>query len=754
MTSQPANRTAQPASNVLLVALALGLSVLALWPSVALAEECPNAAFRTGPSTHLPDCRAYELVSPSYKATGAVEGYVASPGGSTGVLELFSAIDGAEGFNGIIDPGPYSVRRTDSGWASIDDEPPASEYRTYLYGEAVAYQGSSLDGQTTVFALRKAGEPENAIDFFERLPDRAIVDVGPGLPPNAPPGEPHALGDAADLYEMGISDDASRLLFDMQRYFWPGDETEEAGNLHSLYEYLGAGNTTPLLVGVDSDGRQISDCGTVLGGGSPAGSAGNGLVGRAHNAISRDGNTVFFTAYPDHYLGNGCKAPAPPVAEVFARVDNGLPDAHTVAISEPSEADCSACYTNGALNSAGAPGDARFEGASQDGSKVFFATTQPLLGANTGMNLYEYDFDAPVGERLVQVSATDATVSNEAGGPPPDSEAAAVISEDGSHVYFFSQRVLTKTPDGEGEAAESGALNLYVFARDADHPAGSIAFVARLLAGDVMGDTSPDGRFLVFTSKRDLTPDDTSSGAEQVFEYDAQSAALLRVSIGQGGFNHDGNDTGEVDDAKIAVPHFGSQFKPAAYSSELSVSADGSYVFFESPVALTPQALNERERLQNIYEYHDGRVSLISDGQDTSGRVKLLSTDESGADVFFTSIDQLVGQDSDTNLDVYDARVNGGFPAPESPIPCAGEACQGPLSGAPTLLSPGSEFQQGGNPPLAATSTVAPTTARKTAKTKQGRPARKRARRRHPKRHGKAGRAAVDKRARGKGGRS
>ncbi len=269
-----------------------------------------------------------------------------------------------------------------------------------------------------------------------------------------------------------------------------------------------------------------------------------------------------------------------------------------------------------------------------------------------------------------------------------------------------------------------------------------------------MGDTTPDGRFLVFTSKRDLTPDDTSSGAEQVFEYDAQSGALVRVSVGQGGFNHDGNDTGAADDAKISVPPFNFQYKPAEYASELSVSADGSDVFFESPVALTPQALNERPGLQNIYEYHAGRVSLISDGQDTSGRVKLLTTDESGADVFFTSIDRLVGQDTDTNLDVYDARVDGGFPGPESPTPCAGEACQGPLSGAPTLLSPGSEFQQGGNPPLATTSTGASTTAKKATKTKQGRPAKKKARRRRPKRHGKASRAAVDKRARGKGGRS
>ena len=46
---------------------------------------------------------------------------------------------------------------------------------------------------------------------------------------------------------------------------------------------------------------------------------------------------------------------------------------------------------------------------------------------------------------------------------------------------------------------------------------------------------SADGRFLVFESVADLTAGDRSS-LGQVFEYDAQSEELVRVSVGETGY--------------------------------------------------------------------------------------------------------------------------------------------------------------------------------------------------------------------------
>jgi hypothetical protein len=699
-----------------LVSLCALAGTLAVLPAPAAAEECPNAAFRVGPSAHLPDCRAYEEVTPSFKDAGRVhmEGY--GPEGDSGLLDIGAGPAGLEGFpDAGFATGPtayFTQSRMAAGWTTTPDDPPTSEYEPYLENGFSDLGGVSLDHRTTVWTERKVGQPDNSVGIFLRRPDRSIVEVGPAMPPTAPSGLAEEVGRFAELRVHGVSADASHVFFSLEHGFWPSDHTE--GGSASLYEYEGVGNATPMLVGV-SDGTTVVD-GRTLPAGEVLSRCGIQLGGThyAFNAVSTDGDTVFFTPKP------GC-AGAPPVEEIFARIDNGSADARTVAISEPTEEDCAACYEKGKLVSAGQIANAVYMDASEDGSKVFFTTTQPLLGGDSSNNIYEYDFDAPAGERLVRVSAGDSTVSD------PTAEVVAetipVCSQDGSHVYFIAGGVLTTTPNSEGEAAEAGANNLYVFERDAAYPAGRTAFIARLSGRDVVywggsvfegeggysggqrgGDVTPDGRFLVFASNRDLTADDTSA-IKQVFEYEAQTGALVRVSIGQDGFNHNGNVSSPYESTVIERPNY-EDYSAALYWSAQSVSADGSYVFFQSIVGLTPQAFNEQvigytpEKNQpvyanNIYEYHDGRVSLISDGQDVtfnnapdSSNTRLIGTDASGDDVLFTTADQLVGQDTDTNVDVYDARIGGGFPAPAPPPACAGEGCQGPLSAAPTLLSP------------------------------------------------------------------
>jgi hypothetical protein len=135
-------------------------------------------------------------------------------------------------------------------------------------------------------------------------------------------------------------------------------------------------------------------------------------------------------------------------------------------------------------------------------------------------------------------------------------------------------------------------------------------------------------------------------------------------------------------------------------------------VVFESPVGLTADALDDVRVgsaggfAENVYEWEadgvrgcgeaGGCVFLISDGRDASenggesgasaSSVELLGTDASGDDVFFTTADALVPGDTNSQLDIYDARVDGGFPAPAGQVPCeTSETCH------EGSTSPGSE---------------------------------------------------------------
>ncbi len=114
---------------------------------------------------------------------------------------------------------------------------------------------------------------------------------------------------------------------------------------------------------------------------------------------------------------------------------------------------------------------------------------------------------------------------------------------------------------------------------------------------------------------------------------------------------------------------------------------------------------------ENVYEWHEGQVHLISDGKDTtefsgsSSAVRLIGSDATGSNVFFTTADPLVAQDTDTQIDYYDARIcepekgNPCVSSPPPPLPpCLGEECHGTPTEAPHVLSaPTATFDGQGN---------------------------------------------------------
>ncbi len=78
-------------------------------------------------------------------------------------------------------------------------------------------------------------------------------------------------------------------------------------------------------------------------------------------------------------------------------------------------------------------------------------------------------------------------------------------------------------------------------------------------------------------------------------------------------------------------------------------------------------------------------------------------------------------QDGDEALDVYDARVDGGF-SPLSPSPCEGEACRPPVSPVPAIYDapPSATFTGAGNVSPPASVAIKPKSKSKPAKCKTG----------------------------------
>jgi hypothetical protein len=242
-------------------------------------------------------------------------------------------------------------------------------------------------------------------------------------------------------------------------------------------------------------------------------------------------------------------------------------------------------------------------------------------------------------------------------------EKVVKVSGDGSRVYFVAQGVLADNLGIGESSAASDADNLYLWERDGAHPAGHVRFVARLVADDLSKvQLTPDGRYLVFETSDALVAPDTDSGAIDVYRYDSVTGVVVRVSTSVSG---DGGN--------------GPGFDAGLGGGSSSVTADGGSIVFDTAEALSAQ---DTDGISDVYLWHDGQVSLITDG---GGQALWVS--RSGRDVFFLTDVGLVAGDRDVTTDIYDARIGGGFDVAEVRS-CSGDGCQGDVSGAPGLLTP------------------------------------------------------------------
>jgi hypothetical protein len=659
-----------------------------LTASAAHAETlCPNEQLRAEQpyGLRLPDCRAYEMVSPlekdDYDATSpAYDATRASLSGEALTWESEGSFVDAEGHQLL---NQYLSRRGANGWSTESITPPYTAYFTEGRDpyETMMFTPELSEGvAATDVPLTGESLPEYENLYLANL---ASMPLSYRLVTNGTPYgvARHQIG--SDPPEVaGVSTDLSHVVY-----------TE----LEHVSEWVN-GKLSLTSITPEGGSMKSAEAGGSVQPGRYFNPARNNDLWRS---VSADGSQVFFT-------GPDTASAETPDRQLYVREDG----ASTVEVSKSQRTP----------EDPAGPQSARFWGASVDGSRVFFTSCAKLTDDATasteakgptscfpgergaGDDLYEYDLETGI--------LTDLTVDKltaEKLGDPLGAKVLGVadISEDGSYVYFVAQGTLTTGTNAEGDEPVSEEPNLYV--AHLENGSWTTKFVTTLVPptsfigsgnGQEGGDSddwdespalntvreTPDGTHLAFLSTKSLTGYDnidanTGKPDTEIFSYDALTERLTCVSCNP-------SDTQPIGpssfDTRQQVPYALQGYTPRNYS------ANGGRLFFNSEDALVPHDSNGR---QDVYEWEqDGEGSCeqasgcIYPISDVAGNYEsfFLDASPSGNDVFFATEDQLVPSDTDFHVDIYDARVDGGFPVSTEPPSCDnGDSCKGPVSPQP-----------------------------------------------------------------------
>lgn len=653
--------------------------------------------------------RVFELVSPLYKGGyGATDIEAVQGEGEAVIFYSPGVFAGAPvGLSAGLDPFSYIARRDSSGWSTAPIVPPTELMAWVPQGgrDATATLGLTLAQGRSGPSYEAADQGSGEEKFYVHPTE--TPDISANWEPLGTPLKT-VSGESSTVTYRAASEDFCHVLVETKGPLLESGVGAAELQLYEITRGCGGESSVLRLVAVNGEGRMIS----------PSCKVDFGIetyeapYAENYNAISTDGSEVFFTDCIDNDFREH---------QLFVR----LGGSRTLEVSRPLSPACGEVPCAGAGERAGAD----FDGASEDGSRVYFTTTAQLVpgDTDTSNNLYLATIGCPAGhegcsasERLVR-SMTRTSVAVDPS-EPADVRGVVRVAPDGSRVYFvaggdLSSESEVRALENEGRLGpQPGADNFYVY----DAVSGKTAFIGDLCSGfelsgsvddvrcpsEAGSDTSlwtklekeaqtagVEGRYLVFASYGQLLASDSDT-AEDVYRYDAESGTLERVSVGE-----DGGDTNGNDDRFGATIANGHANKGIVLQDELNnraISEDGSRIVFSTAAPLSAAATNG---LTDVYEWHkepgwsEGKVSLVS-GSEAETPVADAVISQSGRDVFFVTTEGLVPQDGDGAADVYDARVGGGFaPLPAAPQPCSGDACQGPLTNPAPLLVPGSVSQ-------------------------------------------------------------
>jgi Tol biopolymer transport system component len=650
---------------------------VAVLGAVAGAVAC-LASSGLAAAVQLPDGRGYEMVSPPAKSGADVirqtnKTHVATDG--SGVT--FSAVGVFGSPQGTSFDSEYLSRRTGipatNGWSTHAMNPPGGSetLQAFFTGNVPGYVNAfTPDLSTAIYrSWRPLTDAPNVADVSNLYridglgSDNATAQLMSDAVAPLPPWPP-VFKQLKQPTIAGTSTDLRHVVFESQLNL-----TADAPPEGPVCAAFGIGCPTLLY----------ENAGGVVR-----------LVGRIPNAPETECDDV---------NGPACIAAPSSQAGVSASRYSGRmvsANGRRIFFQVPADADSGAIYMReDGVRTVQLAEDGQLWAASTDGSRAFFITSDSLLAEDTDSNpdLYMYDATAPAGSRLTLVSASSVNAGT----------VGTVIgaSEDGQYVYFVCDGQLVA---GEPSADLSG---LYVW-----HD-GSLTYIGQMFDGSeaqlngprtgwsfvssmTTSRLSPDGRHLLFMTQddagfrgRDGFDGYDHAGRQELYLYSADTNRLFCASCNP-------NGRAATTDALTNVRD-GAAVSTSTSDLSHALSDDGRYVFFTTAETLVPEDTNG---VQDAYEYDvlNGTVHLISSGTDTAPSV-FVDASNDGSNVFFVTRQRLVGWDIDNSYDLYDARIHGGFPEPVvSPAQCAGEACLGQNSAAPTASQPSSRgFKGAGN---------------------------------------------------------
>jgi hypothetical protein len=548
-----------------------------------VTETCPNASLRGGASAALPDCRAYELVTPAMNGlkpaseigtngeTSSFDTWLGAPGGGSLIFDAAGSLPGVAG-NGVHDQ--YRAVRGDGGWsttlvaptgAQAEEPRPGGVSSDHGYAFWLVERGSHGGGSL------EAGAPRTT---YLRNPDGSFAVLGRG-----------SLGEDPLATGRWISAGGAHVVFSTASGSAVRLEPQApAPGIAAIYDRTPDGVTHVVSL-LPNDQTPTTDS--------------------QYRGVSADGSAVFFAVGGVLYERRDDATTlevSPPGATFAGASDNGarvfyLRGENVFAF----DADA------GATRQLTSAGGATVVNASADGSHLYFVSPEQLdgqSGAAGANNLYVWD---GIATHFIAVLSTDdlrapgAAVGEttlagwvDAVGPNPDAFTGPGFdpsrsTPDGSVFVFQSFANLTSydskghseifrydtahpgllclscDPDGDPPSGEAELQQVNEGLNHTQHQLG----VSPVNALSHIANLTSDGKAVFFQTADSLLPAD-GDGHADVYEW--RLGRLSLISSG-GSSNHD---------------------------YLYGMSADGRDVYFETDDSLVPQDQDEGD--PSIYD--------------------------------------------------------------------------------------------------------------------------------------------------------